>query len=113
MEISFGVQQGWQCPICKRVYSPTTMMCMYCGNTELATTIGDVQPVVNMPNIINDTSMTQEELEELKEKSSARVLDKKKLDSLFSEESNELHIEKSRGFQAKSISDKQTSIRFN
>lgn len=25
------VPQGWQCPICKRVYSPTTMMCMYCG----------------------------------------------------------------------------------
>ena len=26
-----NIQQGWQCPICKRVYSPTTMMCMYCG----------------------------------------------------------------------------------
>ena len=25
-------QQGWQCPICKRVYSPTTPMCYYCGN---------------------------------------------------------------------------------
>ena len=25
-------QQGWQCPICKRVYSPTTQMCYYCGN---------------------------------------------------------------------------------
>ena len=24
--------QGWQCPICKRVYSPTTLMCYYCGN---------------------------------------------------------------------------------
>ncbi len=24
-------QQGWQCPICKRVYSPFTMMCYYCG----------------------------------------------------------------------------------
>lgn len=28
------VQQGWQCPCCKRVYSPTTSMCMYCGNGE-------------------------------------------------------------------------------
>ena len=27
-------QQGWQCPICGRVYSPTTMMCLYCGNGE-------------------------------------------------------------------------------
>ena len=23
-------QQGWQCPICGRVYSPTTMMCLMC-----------------------------------------------------------------------------------
>ena len=27
-------QQGWQCPICRRVYSPTTAMCFYCGNGE-------------------------------------------------------------------------------
>lgn len=35
------VPQGWQCPICKRVYSPTTMMCMYCGEegaTKIYTT---------------------------------------------------------------------------
>ena len=32
-------QQGWQCPICGRVYSPMTMMCLYCGNeTETKTT---------------------------------------------------------------------------
>lgn len=31
-------QQGWQCPICKRVYSPTTPMCLHCGNYELTTT---------------------------------------------------------------------------
>ena len=28
------IPQGWQCPICKRVYSPTTLMCMYCGREE-------------------------------------------------------------------------------
>lgn len=37
--------QGWQCPICKRVYSPTTFMCYYCGNgvnyTYSSTTVGD------------------------------------------------------------------------
>ena len=26
------MNSGWQCPICKRVYSPTTPMCFYCGN---------------------------------------------------------------------------------
>ena len=30
--------QGWQCPICKRVYSPSTPMCLSCGNTEVRTT---------------------------------------------------------------------------
>lgn len=53
MEINFSQeQQGWQCPICKRVYSPTTTMCMYCGNTELKTTKGNIQ-TVNMPNIVD------------------------------------------------------------
>lgn len=36
--------QGWQCPICKRVYSPTTPMCYYCGNgvvTTKTSTTGD------------------------------------------------------------------------
>jgi len=33
--ITFGsefsyVQAGWECPKCKRVYSPTTPMCLYC-----------------------------------------------------------------------------------
>lgn len=31
-------QQGWQCPICRRVYSPSTPMCYYCGNEETVTT---------------------------------------------------------------------------
>lgn len=31
------VPQGWQCPICKRVYSPTTQMCMYCGEEQKTT----------------------------------------------------------------------------
>ena len=24
------IQQGWQCPCCSKVYSPTTPMCLYC-----------------------------------------------------------------------------------
>jgi len=24
------IQQGWQCPCCQRVYSPTTPMCFTC-----------------------------------------------------------------------------------
>lgn len=28
------IQQGWQCPICGRVYSPSTAMCYYCGDSH-------------------------------------------------------------------------------
>lgn len=27
-------QQGWECPKCGRVYSPTTVMCFYCRNFD-------------------------------------------------------------------------------
>ena len=29
--------QGWQCPVCGRVYSPSTEMCRYCGNEQIVT----------------------------------------------------------------------------
>ena len=32
------VQHGWQCPICKRVYSPMTFMCYYCGGESVTST---------------------------------------------------------------------------
>ena len=37
-EFDFGTPQGWQCPKCKHVYSPTTPMCWYCGNHKTYTT---------------------------------------------------------------------------
>ena len=37
-EIDFTVQQGWQCPVCHRIYSPMTAMCFYCGSQETVTT---------------------------------------------------------------------------
>lgn len=33
----FSAMQGWQCPICKRVYSPFVHLCTYCGNKEIET----------------------------------------------------------------------------
>ena len=37
MEFEYMVQQGWQCPICKRVYSPHTSMCLFCGGDSKTT----------------------------------------------------------------------------
>lgn len=31
LQITCAAPQGWQCPLCKRIYSPTTPMCWYCG----------------------------------------------------------------------------------
>ncbi len=30
--------QGWQCPICGRVYSPMTPICYYCGGEQKTVT---------------------------------------------------------------------------
>lgn len=38
MDNSNFAQQGWQCPICKRVYAPNTPMCWYCGGESVTTT---------------------------------------------------------------------------
>ncbi len=52
------VQQGWQCPICKRVYSPTTFMCFYCGGESktfaTTTTPGSATVTINPYTIIAD-----------------------------------------------------------
>lgn len=33
-----SVPQGWQCPICKRVYAPFIPCCYHCGNEKIITT---------------------------------------------------------------------------
>lgn len=32
-----SVKQGWECPKCERVYSPSMTMCSYCGNDKVTT----------------------------------------------------------------------------
>lgn len=38
----FSVRQGWQCPLCKRVYSPFTPVCSYCGGEAIIKTSTDM-----------------------------------------------------------------------
>lgn len=49
-------QQGWQCPICKRVYSPFTPMCYHCSNSSFKLDVTYVEkPFAKVPNqILND-----------------------------------------------------------
>lgn len=34
LSIDYNYNVGWQCPICKHVYSPTVTQCPYCGNSD-------------------------------------------------------------------------------
>lgn len=36
---NIGMPQGWQCPVCKRVYSPSTPMCYCCGGDTIASNV--------------------------------------------------------------------------
>ncbi len=36
-----GAQQGWQCPLCKRIYGPFVPECLKCNNVEMTLKIGD------------------------------------------------------------------------
>ena len=41
MNDDFMARQGWQCPICKRIYSPFTPCCFYCGAEGVTKTSTD------------------------------------------------------------------------
>ena len=50
--------QGWQCPVCKRVYSPSTLMCLYCGGDKVNVTTGsNVGTTATPVGIIGDTDI--------------------------------------------------------
>lgn len=34
-------QQGWQCPICKKIYAPNISECLHCNNVETELKTGD------------------------------------------------------------------------
>jgi len=58
--IDFGphAEQGWQCPICKRVYAPSVPMCFYCGGGSGEATTG------TKIHIKGDTDSTDEDIVE-------------------------------------------------
>ena len=59
--------QGWQCPICKRVYSPMTPCCFSCGGerTTFATTGTDVNTTAEIFEMFNRMPEEKHEQDEL------------------------------------------------
>ena len=47
-------RQGWQCPVCGRVYSPDIMQCLYCANIEYKITAIGTLPDEQLRNHIAD-----------------------------------------------------------
>lgn len=57
--------QGWQCPVCKRVYSPSYPWCLFCGNEDIVTTdnitiSNDYQSIVRCDQCKHAASATLE-----------------------------------------------------
>lgn len=44
------VIQGWQCPVCKRVYSPYTEKCSYCGPEQESNVVPNITCTSNFDN---------------------------------------------------------------
>ena len=50
-----AIQQGWECPKCGRIYSPTTPMCLHCPQEIKQSGIIDTNDLVN--RVSNSTSI--------------------------------------------------------
>lgn len=48
-------EQGWQCPICKRVYNPRQEMCLYCGGGNVSSPVIPTKPIRQGGEISWDT----------------------------------------------------------
>lgn len=52
------VPQGWECPKCKRVYSPATPMCYNCGG-ETTTTTSNLGSIPNITGVVKEGQPSQ------------------------------------------------------
>ena len=54
------VNQGWQCPICKTVYAPTTPMCFRCSGNASPITC-DTHVPYDLPSVLNESDLNNSE----------------------------------------------------
>ena len=52
------IPQGWECPKCKRVYSPTTSMCAHCPQHTQGITSSGTTSTANFHNFESDKKIS-------------------------------------------------------
>ena len=57
------ISQGWQCPVCKHVYSPSVSVCLYCPGEIVFTTTTNVINVDGMTGAEFDKELEEEQSE--------------------------------------------------
>ena len=53
--------QGWQCPCCQRVFSPTIAMCLYCGPNKRVLTAPSTDMTENEKQTYQTVSVNKNE----------------------------------------------------
>ena len=51
---SYSAPQGWQCPVCKRIYSPSTPSCTYCNSSYIQQVTTTTAPIHYSDTLINN-----------------------------------------------------------
>lgn len=41
-------QQGWQCPVCKKIYAPNIPECLHCNNVEIELKTTENEDVITL-----------------------------------------------------------------
>lgn len=54
----FGVPQGWQCPICKRVYAPFVSECFNCGRSDVVVNTESIVSGVDWSRLFKEYTST-------------------------------------------------------
>lgn len=69
------MRQGWECPKCGRVYSPSTSMCKYCGNESFSINTNNLFDFPSERNTYEEENSPMRDMTEDEKAEYRRVLD--------------------------------------
>ena len=51
------IQEGWKCPVCKKIFAPTQKMCKKCSKVESTNNPGDSKDIIMYDDKINKNNL--------------------------------------------------------